>query len=236
MSRRAPGSRPAVVGWSGGDGAEAGVLRPAGPRGCPGTARLRAGARDRRGRGGGGAHRGRGVHGSRGPCFACIPGTDAAERGDVRAAGTRLRLLHVRHALLREPGVLAGGHRVRCVAPGWQHNRGGEACPRAPRAEREPDRAPRAGAWSGTALPGPRHRPGARRRGRVRTGLTAAHPARPRRPHVGYRGGSSRGGEQRSRGAMAVLDSEGAERVRVPGVCAAPQDPARRKPVTPPAR
>ena len=48
--------------------------------------------------------------GTRRPGLARLPGADRAERGDVRPARARLRVLHLRHALLRQPGLRAGGH------------------------------------------------------------------------------------------------------------------------------
>ena len=49
--------------------------------------------------------RGGGVRRRRGPGIPCLPGTDASQRGDVRPGGLRLRLLHLRHALVPQRGV-----------------------------------------------------------------------------------------------------------------------------------
>ncbi len=105
------------------------LLRPARPRGRAGAARLRPGARDSGRPGGGRAHRGRGVRRPDRPGVPCLPGADPAERGHVRPARSRLRLFHLRHAFLREPGLRRDRERVRGPAAGRGGHRGGEPGP-----------------------------------------------------------------------------------------------------------
>ena len=52
------------------------------------------------------------------PGFARLPWPDAADGGHVRAAGARLRLLQLRHALVHEPGLRAGRSGVGGAAAG----------------------------------------------------------------------------------------------------------------------
>ena len=94
------------------------VLRAAGAGGGAGPARLRDRARDGGRAGRGGAHRGRGVRGIGRPGLARLPGPHRAQCGHVRAARPCVRLLHLWHAFLRQPGLPAGRHGVRRAAPG----------------------------------------------------------------------------------------------------------------------
>ena len=59
------------------------------------------------------AHRGGGVCRGQRSRLARLPREDGAERGDVRPARARLRVLHLRHALLRQPGLPGQRQRVR---------------------------------------------------------------------------------------------------------------------------
>ena len=66
-----------------------------------------------------GAHRrGRGVLRRRRPGQPRLPGQDAAQRHDVRAAGPPVRVLHLRHALVRQRGVRRRRRGCRRAAAG----------------------------------------------------------------------------------------------------------------------
>ena len=100
---------PVVAGWGGGP-APRRALRSAARQsaGRAAVARRRAGARRRADPGRGQADRGGGVHRPSRPRLARLSRTDTADRGDVRAAGAPLRLLHLRHALVRQRRVRSG--------------------------------------------------------------------------------------------------------------------------------
>ena len=178
--------------------------------GWPPPAGLRAGAPDSRGPGRRAAHRGRGVRGERGPGLALLPGPHRPQRGDVRAARARLRVLHLRHALLRQPGLRAGGHGRRGAAAGGPDHRGGVPRRRAPAGRPPGGRACPTGTWPagppGCARPSastaprtartcatPPHRCGSA------PGHARAPPLAPGQPRPAGRG------EQRRRPALAFL-------------------------------
>ena len=108
------------------------------------------------------AHRGRGVRRRRRPRLARLPGPDAAQRGDVRPGRPPLRLLHLRHARLRQRGLRSrGGRRPRCCCAPGRSSTGLDARPCTPPrrpADRDLARGP------ARLCTGPRHRPGRRRR------------------------------------------------------------------------
>ena len=147
----------------------AGVLRQARPGGGARPARLRALARERRRAGRRADRRGRGLRGGVRSGLARVPRPDGPQRGDVRAARSCLRLLHLRHALLREPRLPAGRGRLRGPAPGRPGDRG-----------RRAGRRPAAGGARVAAPAGPAARLArlAVRRGRRREIDLARGPAR----------------------------------------------------------
>ena len=120
----------------------------------------------------------------------------------VRPAWSRLRVFHLRHAFLREPGLPGGRHGVGSAAPGGAGRRGspaglappGGGCSTAAawrRHSRYTATSPAGagpGPGAGPALPGARHRAATRRGRRVRPGFPAPRPARAglpsRRPAV----------------------------------------------------
>ena len=67
------------------------------------------------------------------PASHCVPGDDRAQRGDVRPAGARLRLLHLRHALLRQRRLRAARRGRGGAAAGRPGHRGRGAGPPSPR-------------------------------------------------------------------------------------------------------
>ena len=97
------------------------------------------------------AHRGRGLRRGRGPWFARLPRPHAAHRGDVRAGRPALRLLHLRHALLRQRRDGARGHGLRRAAA---RRRG----------RRRPRGSPRPADPGPASATGPGVRPGSRSR------------------------------------------------------------------------
>ena len=126
-----PAGQPGTPGSGPPRGPDApGLLRPAFRAGRAGAARLPDREPDRGRPGRGRAHRGRGVCGGERSRLARIPREDGAERGDVRAARTRIRVLHLRHALLREPGLPGQRQRICGTAAGRPGHRGGGTRPR----------------------------------------------------------------------------------------------------------
>ena len=171
------------------------------------------------------------------PGLARVPGPDSAERGDVRPARARLRVLHLRHALLREPGLpgragrLAKGAsavllRAGAIVAGEELARARRTRETAPREAAPGERRSRPGPGPrpGPALPGARHRPGARRRRCLRRRVAAA--GQDRDGNVTSFGRNSHRtagrGEQRGRGPLAVLAGRGPDGVGVPGRRASP--------------
>src|SRR5690242_20534738 len=226
--RRADRRRSRAGGAGGGAGgrwaAPARVLRRVIPGGGAPAAGLCAGARDGRGPGRGDADRGRGVRRGRRSRVACLPRPDRPERGHVRRARACVRVLHLRHAFLREPGLPARGDSVRRAAEGRPGDR------RRPAGHRAPPGGPqreRSGPGAGPALPGARDRPRAGRRRRVRPGLAAADPAGPRggsRPARPGRQPWTPGRDQRRRRPpVAVLADRRPDRFGLPPVRAAGQ-------------
>ena len=71
----------------------------------------------RAGRAGRAHRRGRGVPRGQRRGLARLPGADAAHRRHVRAAGLPLRVLHLRHALVRQRGLRARGRGRRRPDP-----------------------------------------------------------------------------------------------------------------------
>ena len=106
---------------------------------------------------------------------------DRPQRGHVRAAGPRLRVLHLRHALLREPGLPARRDgRGRAAAGGRRSSTGGRAGLRpAFRGGQAGSRSRAAGPRAGPAVPGAGHRPRVGRRATSATARLAAAHARP---------------------------------------------------------
>ena len=202
-------------------GAAAGLLRAPVRAGGPGPAGLRDRARDPGGPGRGHADRGRGVRRPGRSRLARVPRPDRPQRGDVRPARPRLRVLHLRHALLHEPGLPAGARRIGgAAARRAGHRRGaaghGPAGP-APLAGR-PARG-RPGPRPGPALRGAVCRPLARRRGRIRSRLAAAGPGRAGARARGQHQPRPPGRRQPRRGrGLAVLDHRRAHRLALPGV------------------
>ena len=172
--------------------AAAGDLRPRRGRGGARPAGLRDRARDPRGPGRRGADRGGGLSRAGRPGLPCLPWPDPAQRGDVRPARARVRVLHLRHAFLRQPGVPAGRDRVRGAAPGRPGGRGCGPGHGAPDRSR-PARA-RPGPRPRPALPGAGHHARAERCRRLRPGVAAAGTVA--RPGAGR---AARGTGQRGR-------------------------------------
>src|SRR5579859_1007900 len=157
------------------------VLREGGTERRARAAGLRAGAPDQRRAGRCGDHRGGGVPRRARSGVARVPREDGAERRDVRRARARLRVLHLRHALLREPGVPAGRRGGGGAAQGRPGDRG-------------------CGSGRGTADGA---RPGGGGRERHPCGGGKRHPGRGRERHPG-------GGRTRSRPRpRAVVPSAG---------------------------
>ena len=182
---RPPGpepARPAVTGPAVGCAAAAAqLLRPCRPRGRARAAGLRAPPSDpgRRRRGAG--DRDGGLRRNGGRRLARVPRPHRPHRRHVRPAGTRVRVLHLRHVLLREPGLPARGHRVGGAAAGRPGDRGRGAGRQAP-----DGRIPgNSGIPGGCGIPGERARPGEcgrpgqrDRAGRARTPIAARDLAR----------------------------------------------------------
>ena len=73
--------------------------------------------------------RSRRTRGEADPASHAFRGRTAAQRGDVRPARARVRVLHLRHALLREPGLPAAGSGVGGAAAGRRVIDGGRSRP-----------------------------------------------------------------------------------------------------------
>ena len=108
--------------------------RPGRSRSRPRAARrVRASRQRPAGRSPSGSPRSRRTPGERRPRLARLPGPDAAQRGDVRPARPRLRLLHLRHALVRQPRLRPGGRGVGGPAAGRARSSTGDELARARR-------------------------------------------------------------------------------------------------------
>ena len=103
-----------------------GVLQRRRPRRRPGA----AGGDDHPCRRDRAAHRGRGVRRRERPRVARLPRPDPAHRGDVRPGGSPLRLLHLRHALVRQRRLRPDRRRQRGPAAGGRGGGGRGASPR----------------------------------------------------------------------------------------------------------
>ena len=142
-------------------------------------------------------------------------GPDPAQRGDVRPARPALRLLHLRHALVREPGLRAEGEASAVLLRAGRGRRG-------PRAGRVP-------ASGGAARPrlGPGPGPAHRRRSASTAATTArtltdprsARPCAPGADAAPRRGAGRPAGRRRGRrrrSPVAFLARRRADRVGVP--------------------
>ncbi|CAA9241289.1 MAG: DNA-3-methyladenine glycosylase II, partial [uncultured Acidimicrobiales bacterium] len=166
---------------------------PAAPGVLPSRPSSRRGRPPRQGAGGGGAvraHRGdRGVPRRRRPRGPQLPSPVGPQRDDVRPARAPVRVLHLRDALVLQPGLRRRGRTGRRPRPGAGPPR---RC--RPDAGAAPGRSARTRPLqrSGEAVPGPRHPRRARRRRPRPRGPGGAHrrrrdrsSARPRRHDPG---------------------------------------------------
>jgi hypothetical protein len=78
------------------------------------------------------AHGGRGVPGRRRPRLARLSRPDTSHRSDVRAAGAPVRLLHLRHALVRQHRLRPLGSGLGGAAARWRGGRGARPGPGSP--------------------------------------------------------------------------------------------------------
>src|SRR3954470_8908660 len=193
------------------------VLRPARPGGGTRPARRRRRAlicRVGRRVGGrrGTAVGGRGLRRRPRPGITRLPRPDRAQRRHVRPGRSRLRLLHLRHALLHEPRDRPARAGVRRPAACGRGRRRDECRTGATAAVLGPG----PGAWTRSAHSGARRRSRARRHRRDEQPVGAARPARvPGRRRVGALGAARRC-QHRPRGALALLDRRRPRRVDVP--------------------
>jgi hypothetical protein len=190
--------------------APTGVLRPAVSRTGAGPARLRPGTRHRRRRGRRPPDGGRSVRGGVGSRLARLPRRDPPYDRHVRPSRPRLRLLHVRHALLREHRLPTRGHSLCRPHPRRRdHQRRTRGPPASRSSAQRPGcepghpchRGPRPSAWTGQTLrgPGDNTRPERRR------------PVRPRFPAAGAPG---RQPKRATRAASNLRGPEGGSKFR----------------------
>ena len=158
-------------------------------------------------------HRGRGVRRPERPRLPRLSRTHRPQRRDVRSARPRLRLLHLRHVALHQPGLRSGGPGQRNPAAGRRDHEGAGLARKHRPSSRKDSELAKGPARLATALGGPA----------TSTARTPAPPAAPFRVLTGSPSPPARSAAVRApaspargRPPLAVLDRRRPDREPLP--------------------